>query len=162
MKITLAILFSLSLFVPHVSMGWAQQLVPEGRTGAYPRSLLPEDLHLTSKQMEQMKSTQNYYLRDMRVLRNELLNKKYELRKLLSNPDSKPSEIRLKQQEVFALESQIQERILDYQLKVRDILTPQQFRLWISRRGMSFGHGMHRGHGMGRRHHEPGMGMMHE
>jgi Spy/CpxP family protein refolding chaperone len=165
MKIRSAVLLSVSFLALHSSLGWAQwaqPLIPERRTGERPQSLRPEDLKLTNKQIKQMESTQNHYLRDMRALRNELLNKKYELRRLLSNPNSKASEIRSKQQEVFVLENQVQERILDYQLKVREILTPQQFKLWVSRHGMPSGHRMHHGSGMGPMHHEPGTGRMHE
>ncbi len=151
MRIGAAILLLVSFCVLAGSSGWAQwvqPLIPERRSPGEPRSLLPEHLHLTEKQIEQMESTQDHYLRDMTVLRNKLLSKRYELRRLLSNSQSKASEIRSKQQEVFALESRIQERVLDYQLQVRDILTPQQFELWVSRHGMPSHHGIHHGPGM--------------
>lgn len=102
--------------------------------------------------MEQMESIERRYLKDMSALRHDLLNKRYRLRRLFSDPTSKADDLRSKQKEVFALENQIQERILDYELKVRDILTPEQFRLWVSRRQMQSGRMMHHG---------PGMGMMH-
>lgn len=102
--------------------------------------------------MEQMESVERRYLKDMSALRNDLLNKRYRLRRLFSDPTSKADDLRSKQKEVFVLENQIQERILDYELKVRDILTPEQFRLWVSRRQMQSGHMMHHG---------PGMEMMH-
>ncbi len=165
MKFGAIFFFLLTLFLLVSSLGWAQwvqPLIPEGRSQGEPRSLLPKDLNLTDKQIEQMGSTQDQYLRDMTALRNELLNKRYELRRLLSDPKSKASKIRSKQKEVFALESQIQERILDYQLQMRDILTPQQFELWVSKHGMPFGPGMHHGPGMGPMHHGSGMGPMHQ
>jgi Spy/CpxP family protein refolding chaperone len=152
MKFGFAIFFSISFLFLHDSPGWAQwkqPLIPEGRTERAPRSLRPEDLQLTQKQIQQMKSTQDRYLKDMTALRNDLLNKRYELTGLLSNSKSKASDIRSKQKEVFALENQIQERILDYQLEVREILTPEQFKVWVSRHGMPLGHGMHHGRGMG-------------
>jgi len=158
------ILLLVSFFVLAGSFGWAQwvqPLIPERRSPGEPRSLLPEDLHLTKKQIEQMESTQDHYLRDMTALRNELLSKRYELRRLLSNSKSKASEIRSEQQEVFALESRIQERVLDYQLQVREILTPQQFELWVSTYGMPSRHGIHHGPGMEPMHRGRRRGPMH-
>lgn len=157
MKIGFTVFFLLSFLVLHVSLGWAQwsqPLIPEGRSGGKPRSLRPEDLELTSKQIQQMRSIEDRYLKDMTVLRNELLNKRYEVRQLLSNPKSKASEIRSKQREVFKVKNQVQERVLDYQLEVRDILTPQQFELWVSRDRKHFKHRMHHGREMGPTHHE--------
>jgi len=151
MKIGVAIVLSFFFLVFHAFPAWAQRLVPEQRVEERPPYCLPEDLQLTPKQIEQIKSIQGRYLKDIGVLRNELLNRRFRLRKLLSDPASKASNIRAKQKEIFALENHIQERTLDYQLEVRDILTPQQFRLWVSRQRKPFGP---------RRHHRRGMGMM--
>jgi len=59
--------------------------------------------------------------------------KRYILRKLILDLTSKAGEMKEKREEILALENQIQKRILDYQSRVRKILTPQQFNLWISR-----------------------------
>lgn len=162
MRIRATILLSLSFLVLQVSDTWAQQLIPEGRTGRNSPSLLPEDLRLTPEQVAQMTSIQRRYLQDMNALRNELLNRRYGLKRLLSDPTAKTTEIKAQQREVFALENQVQERILDYQLEVRDILTPQQFSLWVSKYQMPFGHGMHHKREKGKMHNGSGMGMMHE
>lgn len=142
MRIRSVILFSLSLFVLHASHAWAQQPMHRGEIGGRPPCWLPEDLRLTNEQIKQMNSFQHHYLEDIKILRSDLLNRRYRFRRLLTNPTSKAADIRSKQKEVFALENQIRERILDYQLKVRNILTPQQFKLWVSRHRMPFGHRM--------------------
>lgn len=152
MKIRAVILFSFFLLLLHVSPAWAQQPMQGRKTGGRPPCLLPEDLRLTGEQIEGMNSIQRRYLEDITSLRNHLLNRRYQFRRLLSDPTSEAAEIRSKQKEVFALENQIEERILDYQLKMRDILTPQQFRLWVSRHGMPLGRRMH---------HRRGTGMIH-
>ena len=105
---------------------------------------------MTAEQMEKLKSIQGSYLNDITPLRNNLLNKRYELRRLISDPASKADDIRARQEEASGLEAQIQEKIIDYQLKVREILTPQQFRLWLSRYQGGFGPRGGR-HGMGMR-----------
>jgi Spy/CpxP family protein refolding chaperone len=125
--------------------------VPEQRVEKRPPYCLPEDLHLTPKQIEQIKSIQGRYLNDIGLLRNELRDRKFRLRKLLSDPTSEASDIRSEQKEIFALENQMQERILDYQLEVRQTLTPEQFRLWVSRQRMPFGPKRHHRHGTGMR-----------
>jgi Spy/CpxP family protein refolding chaperone len=114
----------------------------------HPGYWLPEDLQLTPEQIEKMESIQRTYLADIIPLRNDLFNKKYALRRLFSDPAASAEVIRAKQEEVFAVQRQIQEKLLDYRLRVRDILTPQQFQLWISRFELRPGPMMRRGHGM--------------
>jgi Spy/CpxP family protein refolding chaperone len=157
MKTEVAItLFFVFLFVLPLSPGWAQKMED-------PQLFwLPEDLRLTNKQVQQMTSIQRRYLTDIRFLRNDLLNKRYNLQRLLSDPKAKSSEIRARQKEMFVLESQIEEKLLEYQLKVRDILTPDQFRLWVSRNHRRHGSGMHHDRGMGSKDHKRGMGFRHE
>jgi Spy/CpxP family protein refolding chaperone len=150
MKIRSAILLSALLLLLQISDARTQQLLPKGRMRGSPPCLLPEDLDLTRQQLDQMKSIERRYLNDMAALRTEILNERYRLRKLLSDPTSRATDIRSQQKQVFALENRIQERILDYQLEVRDILTPEQFRVWVSRHGGPLGHRMHHGHGKGR------------
>jgi len=69
-------------------------------------------------------------------------------KRLIFDPTSEADDIRAKQEEAFMLETQIEEMVIDYQLKVREILTPQQFRLWISRYQVGFGPRRGHRHGM--------------
>jgi Spy/CpxP family protein refolding chaperone len=149
MKARTAILLSLSLAVLYLSQAQAQQHMHGHGMGGRSPFWLPKDLNLTSKQTEQIKSIQRRYLEDIRGLRNDLLNKRYSLDLLLSDPTAKSAEIRAKQREVSALQNQIEEKLLDYQLKMREVLTPEQYRLWASRSRMPPGRGMHQGQGMG-------------
>jgi len=150
MRTRFFIILSMSLLVLAVPFAWAQWPVQRGKGGEHgrPPCWQPGDLHMTAEQTEKLKSIQGSYLNEITALRNDLLNKRYELNKLMSNPTSKASDIKAKQEGVFALETQIQEKVIDYQLKVREILTPQQFKRWRSqgqfgqRRGSSRGMGM--------------------
>jgi len=146
----LTILSLLVLFFQSPSL-WAQWHGQRGmgRMHDRPPCWRPDDLRLTPEQTEKLKSIQARYLNDITALRNDLLHKKYELKRLMSDPGSKPHEIRRKQQEAFALETRIQEKVVDYRLKVREILTPQQFELWISRYQGDFGTRRGHRHGMG-------------
>ena len=151
MKIKFFIIPSILLIILSISLSRAQWPVQRGmgHGHGHPPCWLPDDLQLTAEQKEKLISTQGSYLSDISSLRNDLLNKRYELRRLMSDPTSKADDIRAKQEEAFELEAQIQEKVIDYQLMVREILTPEQFRLWISRDQGGFGPGRHRRHGMG-------------
>jgi Spy/CpxP family protein refolding chaperone len=148
------IILSIFLFILQIPLAWAQWPVQRGMGmgNDHPPCWLPDDLHLTAEQVEKLRSIQASYLNDIGSLRNDLLNKRYELKGLMSDAASKADDIRAKQEEVFVLEAQIQEMVLDYHLKVREILTPEQFRLWISRYQAGFGPGGSHRHGMGMRH----------
>ncbi len=150
MKNHFLFIFIVALFILPYPSVWAQWPVQRGIGGrhGHPPCWLPEDLHMTAEQMEMLKSIQGAYLNDITSLRNDLLNKRYELKRLILDPTSKADDIRAKQQEAFVLDTQIQEKLIDYQLKVREILTPQQFRLWISRYQVGFGPERGHRHGM--------------
>jgi Spy/CpxP family protein refolding chaperone len=154
MKIRLVIILFMCLLVLHVSFAGAQWPAQRGmgRGHGHHPSWHPEDLQLTAEQMEKLKSIQRSYLEDITPLRNDFLNKRYELRRLIADPTSKADDIREKQGEALALETQIQEKVIDYQLKVREILTPRQFKLWISRYKMGHRPRMDHRHGMGMMH----------
>ena len=154
MKARSFIILSISILILQSSFAWAQQSGPRGMPSGHgrPPCWLPDDLQLTAGQVEKLRSIQTSYLSDINSLRNDLLNKRYEVRRLMSDSTSKGDDIRAKQEEVFVLEAQIQEMVLDYHLKVREILTPEQFRLWISRYQAGFGPGGSHRHGMGMRH----------
>ena len=155
MKARFFIILPISLLIIQGSFAWAQWPAQRGMGHGHdhPPCWLPDDLQLTAEQVEKLRCIQASYLSDISSLRNDLLNKRYELRRLMSDPTSKVDDIRAKQEEAFELEAQIQEKVIDYQLMVREILTPEQFRLWISRYQAGFGPGRHHRHGMGMGHH---------
>jgi Spy/CpxP family protein refolding chaperone len=141
----------LILRVPFAGAQWPAQR-GMGMGHGHPPGWVPEDLRLTGEQMEKLKSIEGSYLNDITPLRNDLLNKRYELRRLFLDPTSKADDIRARQGEAFVLETHIQEKVIDYQLKVREVLTAEQFKVWISRYRMGPGSMMGHGHGMGMMH----------
>lgn len=151
MRVAFLIILSLLILFSQSPSSWAQRPGDRGtgRMHDRPPCWRPDDLRLTPEQTKKLNSIQARYLRDINSLRNELRNKKYELRRLMSDPRSKAHEIRRKQQEASALESRMQEKVIDYRLEVREILTPQQFELWISRYQKGFGTRRGHRHGMG-------------
>lgn len=134
--------FSVSFRPPNPPFARAQKSMHGRRMRGgqgHPPCWVPEDLHLTVEQIQKLKSRQGSYLRDINVLRSDLLNKRYILGNLISDPTLKAGEIKERREEILALEDQIQKRILDYQARVGEILLPQQFNLWISGDQTGFG-----------------------
>ena len=128
-----AIILCLVVVGSHLADGWAKEPMGKGPRERHPACWLPEDLQLTDEQIEIITSIQRRYLGEIRRLRGRLLNQRHNFRRLLSDPTSEAADIRARHREVLAVESQIQEKILDYQLEVREVLTPEQFTLWVSR-----------------------------
>lgn len=149
MRTGAVIILTLSILLLHASGVWAQKPRHGQNTEGPPPCWLPEDLHLTPKQINQIESIQQRYVADIGLLRNETRHREYELRILLSDPASDAAEIRLKQREISELENQMQETMLEYQLEMRDVLTPEQFRLWISKQRKPFGRKGIQGHRKG-------------
>jgi Spy/CpxP family protein refolding chaperone len=143
------IILTLSILLLHASGVWAQKPRHGQKTEGNPPCWLPEDLHLTPKQINQIESIQQRYVADIGLLRNEIRHREYELRILLSDPTSDAAEIRLKQRGISELENQIEETMLEYQLEMRDVLTPEQFGLWISKQRKPFGRKGIQGHRKG-------------
>ncbi len=133
MRIRTTVLCLIILVATQLADGWAQEPVGEAPRERHPPCWLPEDLHLTDTQMEIITSIQRRYLGDIRNLRGDLLNQRHDFKRLLSDPTSEAADIRARHHGVLTVESRIQEKILDYQLEVREVLTPEQFTLWVSR-----------------------------
>jgi Spy/CpxP family protein refolding chaperone len=124
------------------------------------------DLNLTPEQLSQWNELQNEFFAEMLPLRNQLFSKQMELSALMTQPNADPQATQRKQQEVSALQSQIQEKAMARQLAFRQTLTPEQLSAWNAwraappwcpygvRMGMGRGPGMGPGMGMG-----PGRGM---
>jgi Spy/CpxP family protein refolding chaperone len=149
MRIRATLLCLIILVATHLADGWAQEPMGKGPRERHPPCWLPEDLHLTDTQMEIITSIQRRYLGEIRTLRGDLLNQRHDFKRLLSDPTSEAADIRARHNGVLAVESRIQEKILDYQLEVREVLTSEQFTLWVSKQRKPPRPRPHRKGGMG-------------
>jgi len=125
-----------------------------GRMGPMHRHMedWSRQLNLTEEQMVKLQAIRESYLRDTLVWRNELVVKRFDLRDLLSDPQSDPNRVLAKQREISDLESKIQERGVLHQLEMRKVLTPEQIKIlppWFGTGGFR-GHRMMPGGGPGR------------
>jgi len=88
------------------------------------------DLTLSADQSKGLELAQRDYFRETQVLRAEIISKRLEIRDFLRNPSVKTELIRSKQSEINALQSKLDEKTIDYLVKVRSLLTQEQLRIW--------------------------------
>ena len=65
-----------------------------------------------------------------RVLRAELFLKRLELREFFANPSVKTESIRAKYAEINELQTKLEDKMVDYLIRVRSLLTAEQVSQW--------------------------------
>jgi len=88
------------------------------------------DLDLSQEQRKTLELIQQAYFREAQLLRAQLFTRRLELRELLTSPTMKMESIRAKNSEINDLQSKQEERSLEYLIKVRNLLTPEQLQQW--------------------------------
>jgi Spy/CpxP family protein refolding chaperone len=150
----LAILFLFPISYSSSQPPWPMRLKPGPGMGKGPWSSEGQcgkafDLNLTQDQAKGLEMTQQSHLRETQLLRAEIFSKRLELRELLTNPSTKTESIRAKYSEIASLQSKLEEKIVEYLVKTRNLLTPDQLKYWcpelefpLSRRMMMHGSGL--------------------
>ncbi len=90
------------------------------------------ELNLTEEQNNIIKRIKSGYLKRIVQLRSELAAKQLEFKGLISDPTSTEEAIRARGREIETLSVQITREMINYELEVRRILTPEQLRTWCS------------------------------
>jgi Spy/CpxP family protein refolding chaperone len=88
------------------------------------------ELNLTQEQRNALSLLQQTYVRKARLLRLEIFTKNLELRELLTNPSARIESIRGKSSEIAELQSKQEEKAIEYLIKVRNLLSPEQLKTW--------------------------------
>ncbi len=88
------------------------------------------DLDLSADQAKRLELIQQTYHRETQNLRTELFSKRLELRDSLINPTVKIESIRSKNAEINELQSRLDEKVLEYLIKIRTLLTQEQLKIW--------------------------------
>ena len=145
---TILIVFSLGLLLPICS---AFPQTPGSKTtlGMGMRQWRPDnrcwkasDLNLSPDQTKTLDLISLAYMNDTRLLRTEIFSKRMELREFLTNPSIKPEFIQHKTAEIIALGSKLEERAIEYLMKVRSLLTQDQIKNWCPEQEFQFLRGM--------------------
>jgi len=105
------------------------------------------DLNLSPEQMREFDQIQQTFMRETQLLRAQLFAKRIELRESLTNPTVKAEFVRSKYGEIAGLELKVDERNIDFLIKLRSILTPDQLKNWCPEKEFPSAPGM-RGPGM--------------
>jgi len=88
------------------------------------------ELDLSREQKKNLELIQQAYFREAQLLRAQLLTRRLELRELLVSPKIKIESIRSKNSEIIEFESKQEEKAIEYLIKVRNLLTPEQLQQW--------------------------------
>lgn len=88
------------------------------------------DLNLSSEQAKGFNLLQQTYLEETQLLRAQLITKRLEIRELLTNPAIKTESIRTKHLELVETQSKLEEKAIEYLVKVRSLLTHEQLKSW--------------------------------
>jgi Spy/CpxP family protein refolding chaperone len=88
------------------------------------------DLDLSQEQRKNLELIQQAYFREAQLLRAQLFTRRLELRELLISPTTKTESIRAKNLEIIDLQSKHEEKSVEYLIKVRNLLAPEQLQKW--------------------------------
>ena len=151
MKKTTIIGLSLTLalaLMATAALAWG----PDRGSGMGPGYGTPAIPNLTAEQSSQIQALRDGFRRETEPLQKELYAKGQELRQLWSTPNADPAAIKAKQDEIFGLRTQLQEKATSLRLEIRKVLTPEQL-AQLPAAGRGFGSGMGFGPMMGPRGH---------
>ncbi len=70
------------------------------------------------------------YFQEAKRYRIELFSKRLEVRECLTNPSVKSEVIEAKNREIIELQAKIEEKTIEYLIKVRNLLTQEQLKVW--------------------------------
>jgi Spy/CpxP family protein refolding chaperone len=106
---------------------------PRWGAGAEGRGCSPvEALELSEAQRQAVQRLDSQFRARILCRWEELTVKRHEIQELLRNPAAEQTLIRAKAAEMVALQNDIYQQMLDYQLETRSILQPDQIRRWCA------------------------------
>jgi len=105
------------------------------------------DLDLSLDQVKRLELIQQTFFQETQLPRAELFAKRLELREFLTNPTIKVESIRSKYLEINEIQSKLEEKTLEYLMKVRNVLTEEQLKIWCPEQEFPFFRRMMQGPG---------------
>jgi Spy/CpxP family protein refolding chaperone len=145
MKLKISILFFILIFMFPIFPAFSQPLEmrssPEmgmkQRRGET-QCLRASDLNLSQEQMKELELIQQANFQEIRLLRIQLFSKRLELREFFTNPTPRIESIRAKYWEINELQSKLDEKTIEYLIKLRTLLTQDQLRNWCPEKEFPF------------------------
>lgn len=130
MKLKIQILTVLFLFAFMTSSAFAQPGMGMRRWRGDGQCSRASELNLSQEQRKTLDLLQQTYFREAQLLRLEIFAKNLELREFLINPSVRVETIRGKTSEITELQSKQEEKAVEYLIKVRNLLSPEQLKTW--------------------------------
>ena len=94
-----------------------------------------EKLDLSTAQREAIRRMDDHHKGEILERRNTLMLKRLELQGLLRDPYAGKDAIQTKAREMGDVREALQQEMIDYQIQIREILTPEQIRRWCTMMG---------------------------
>ncbi|MDZ7582965.1 MAG: Spy/CpxP family protein refolding chaperone [Deltaproteobacteria bacterium] len=91
-----------------------------------------EALPLSDDQRTAVRSIETGHVAGLIALRRDIMLRHIELRQLLRDPLSDEIKVRAKAGEIGELQQRFRDRMIDYQLAIRAMLTPEQLARWCT------------------------------
>lgn len=88
------------------------------------------DLNLSSEQRKGLDLLQRTHLREAQLLRAQLVTRRLEFRELLADPSSTMEILRPQYLDVVEIQSKLDEKVIEYLVNVRNLLTQEQLKSW--------------------------------
>ncbi len=133
MKITVFFLCLLLLPLPPTAvLAQGRQQISKGAPRFGGGCLSTADLELTAEQQTSIQKVENQYRDAISNLQNRIMGKRLEVQQAFKDPHIDETLIREKARDVEALQNQCRQMMLDYQLALRALLSPEQLRLWCA------------------------------
>ena len=95
-----------------------------------PRCRRASELNLSQEQMKGYESIQISFFKESQQLRSQLFSKRLEMKELLTNPSIKLEVLRVKTSEILEHQNKLEEKSLEYLIKIRALLTSDQLKSW--------------------------------
>lgn len=132
MKRIYPLLLMLLLFAPQAVLAQGGNRGQECLSRS-PRSCLSvTDLGLTAEQRTAVRKIESRYGEQINQLQNKLITKRLEVQQVFRDPQVDEEKIRARAMEVSDLQNQCRQAMLDYQLALRALLSPEQLRTWCA------------------------------
>ena len=134
------LIISLALLFATTGFALARQHQKEGCSAKdwLTDHIMISNLDLTSEQTEKTRSLTESFHKDMAPLRDQKFQCKTELKLLWMQTEPDVEKIRAKQREFHDMKWQAMEKITDYRLSFRKILTPEQLSKYLEQGSDSF------------------------
>ncbi|MBN2180187.1 MAG: periplasmic heavy metal sensor [Deltaproteobacteria bacterium] len=134
----IAIIF---IFLGSFAPLWAQGSVEEKKDNnavSESKDCIPlSKMEFSSGQAEAIEAIRSSYRRRILQLRSDLMVKRIEIRNLLNDPETGEEKVLVKAGEIEDLNRAFDRVVLNYQLEIRRVLSPEQIKVWCTSGEMS-------------------------